>query len=300
MVTLVNNLTEKKTDPASGYDKYLEPDTRIPPKSKPILNAVTVNEVPIAEAEILAEAQNHPAETPGEAIAAAAQALVIKQLFIQEAKRLGIEETPREDEAGRMETPEDAAIRALIDAEVQVPVASESECRRYYENNRKRFTSETILEVRHILLPAKNEDDAARRQARAKAQSIIALITDDPQQFESLAKEFSACPSAAQGGNLGQITSGQTVAEFEDAVQNLDVGQIAEQPIETRYGFHIAVLDRRIEGRTLPFEKVRERISNWLQSASWARAIAQYVGVLAGKYEIKGVELAGSDGPLVQ
>ncbi len=300
MVTLVNNLTAKNTDPATGYDKYLEPDTRIPPKSKPILDAVSVNGVPIPEAEILGEAQNHPAETPGEAIAAAAQALVIKQLFVHEAKHLGIDEAPREDEAGRMETPEDAAIRALIDREVQVPVANESECRRYYENNKERFTSETIHEVRHILLPAKKEDSKARAQAQVKAQSIIALVTEDPHRFEGLAKEFSACPSAAQGGNLGQITSGQTVAEFEQAVSKLTSGEITAQPVETRYGLHIVVLDRRIEGRAVPYEKVKEQISNWLQSASWARAIAQYIGVLAGKYEIKGVELASSDGPLVQ
>ncbi len=300
MVTLVNNLTSKAVDPAAGYEKYLEPDTRVPPKSRPILDAISVNGEPVREEEILAEAQHHPADNPGEAIAAAAQALVVKQLLIQEAKRLGIDGDPHLAADGRVETIDDAAIRTMIDREVDVPTATESECRRYYDNNPQRFTGETIHEVRHILLAVAKDDCKAREQARSKAAELIALILEDVDRFESLAEEFSACPSAKQGGNLGQITAGQTVAEFEEAVQELSDGEVTAQPVETRYGFHIAILDRRIDGRAVPYQEVSERISTWLQSASWARAVAQYVGVLAGNSVIKGVELASSDGPLVQ
>jgi peptidyl-prolyl cis-trans isomerase C len=59
-------------------------------------------------------------------------------------------------------------------------------------------------------------------------------------------------------------------------------------------------LDRRIEGRQLPFEMVQQRIADYLQAASWQRALAQYIRVLAGQAEIAGIDLGGTETPLVQ
>ncbi|MEZ5936260.1 MAG: hypothetical protein R3F54_31035 [Alphaproteobacteria bacterium] len=105
-----------------GYSGPTKPDTRVPPKAGPVLDAISVNGVDIPEADILGEAQNHPAERPGEALAAAARALVVRELLSQEAQRLGIVGEPEKDAAGRPETVNDAAIRALIDREVPAPV----------------------------------------------------------------------------------------------------------------------------------------------------------------------------------
>ena len=83
--------------------------------------------------------------------------------------------------------------------------------------------------------------------------------------------ELSACPSAAQGGHLGQISRGQTVPEFETFLYNLEVGQICPVPVKTRFGYHVLRLDRRIEGRQLPFEAVSDRIVTARSSAASAR-----------------------------
>ena len=83
MATLVNNVEDRGSGTKGSYDGYTEPDTKIPPKARPVLSEVSVNGVLIPETEILAEAQNHPAENPGMAAAAAARALVVKELLLQ-------------------------------------------------------------------------------------------------------------------------------------------------------------------------------------------------------------------------
>jgi peptidyl-prolyl cis-trans isomerase C len=301
MATVYQNRENQNSGTAdSGYATYQELDTTVPPKARPVLNAVSVNGVEIPEADILAEAQNHPADTPGAALAAAARALAIRQILLQEAKRIGIESRPENGPDGRSETPEDAAIRALMEQEVVVPSASEEECRRYYLSNLEKFRSETIFEARHILLAAAPGDVPAREKARSVAESLLEMITESPSSFAALASEFSDCPSASQGGNLGQFSRGSTVAEFERALAGMEEGVVCNQPVESRFGFHIIRLDRKIEGRLLPFEMIELRIAAWLEAAAWSKAVSQYIAILAGSADIRGVDLIAAEGPLLQ
>ncbi|MGG9998899.1 peptidylprolyl isomerase [Pseudovibrio ascidiaceicola] len=275
------------------------PSTKVPPKSKPIITDVSVNGVQISEQNILAEAQNHPAENPGQAVQAAARALVVRELLLQQAKSLNIQAAPEQMDDGS-ETPEDAAIRELIEQEVDIPSASTDECQRYYENNKARFSSEPIYEASHILFAAGSDQHTARSIAKARAHDVIKLLQDKPEAFADLAQEYSACPSKETGGNLGQLTKGSTVTEFEKALQSMQAGQMTGEPVETKFGYHIIFLNRKIEGNTLPFEHVEETIRAWLEAASWSKAVSQYISILAGSAEIKGIDLLGSHSPLVQ
>jgi len=77
-------------------------------------------------------------------------------------------------------------------------------------------------------------------------------------------------------------------------------GRLHPTPVETRYGVHVVRLDRRIEGREMPFEMVRHRIANYLDETVHRRALAQYVSVLASRATVTGVDLGAGSGPLVQ
>lgn len=261
---------------------------------------VSVNGVAIPSADIARETQHHRSSDPDDAWAMAARALAIRELLAQEADRLRIAADPVEEEDGRRETPQEARYRALLEREVVVPRADETACRRYYDQNRRRFRSPDLFEPAHILLPAAPGDVAARDAARRMAETLIELLRQRPGTFAAVAREHSACPSAGQGGNLGQIGPGQTVAEFEAALRTMATNAVHPQPVETRYGLHIVRLDRRIAGRELPFEAVRERIADYLDTAVHFRALQQYVSVLAGRAVVTGVDLAGAAGPLVQ
>lgn len=304
MVTLFdkasNGAAPSGAGPKDSYSTYQEPDTRVPPKARPVLDAVSVNGVAIAESDILAEAQNHPAENPGAALLAAARALAVRELLLQRARERKIAISPETDPEGRSETDEDAAIRRLIEEEVAVPSATAQECLRFYENNRAKFRSEPIFEASHILFAADPADQRARDAARGDADRLAAVLAEHPSEFATMARTHSACPSAAQGGNLGQLTRGSTVAEFERALARMEEGQITSAPVESRFGFHIIRLERRIDGEPLPFDFVEVRIAGWLEASTWSKAVSQYIAILAADASITGIDLLGADGPLMQ
>lgn len=258
-----------------------------------------VNGVLIPEAAIAAEMQNHPAGSADAAWAEAARALAVRELLLQEARRQGLEPEPAAD-GGARRTDEDALIDRLLEAAIDLPVADEETCRRYYARNGARFRSPDLFEAAHILLSAAPDDRAAYAEAVQAAEALIARLQEAPQRFAELAKAHSACPSAAAGGSLGQVGCGQTVPEFETFLFALEPGQLCPVPVKSRFGVHVLRLDRRIEGRPLPFEAVHDRIAEYLREAVWRRASAQYLQLLVGRSEVSGVDLAGSATPLVQ
>lgn len=261
---------------------------------------VSVNGVAISSADIARETQHHASSDPDVAWDLAARALAIRELLSQEADRLGVTADPVEDEEGRLETPQEARYRALLDREVAVPQADEAACRRYYEQNKRRFHSPDLFEAAHILLAAPQSDPAARAIVKEKAVALATTLHQQPRDFAVAANDHSACPSARQGGNLGQIGPGQTVAEFETALRTMVPGEVHAEPVETRFGFHVVRLDRRIDGQALPFDLVRERIAAYLDDSVRRRALRQYVSILAGRATLTGVDLSAASGLLVQ
>jgi len=261
------------------------------PKISAKPRAVSVNGVTIPRDDIARETQNHAAKTPIDAWKQAARALVVRELLIQEAKRLGVVAEPVKDDEGRRETDDEAAMRALMEREVVTPVADEAACRRYYDNNRAKFRSPDLFEARHILLPVDPKDKAGRSVTLEMARAALAELKQSPERFSDMAAAISACPSGKTGGCLGQIGPGQTVPEFEKALASLAVGSLAVEPVETRYGFHIVWLDRRIKGRELPFEMVEERIAGWLNEKVRRVAVQQYLTILSERASIEGIEM---------
>jgi hypothetical protein len=102
---------------------------------------VSVNGVVIPRDAIAREVQHHPASKPIEAWLSAAHALVVRELLLQQAQRIGISAIPLSDEHGRRETEEDALIRALIEREIVTPEPDEDSCRRYYKQRKRLFRS---------------------------------------------------------------------------------------------------------------------------------------------------------------
>lgn len=250
---------------------------------------IEVNGTVIAEGEIARETQYHPAGSLERAQRQAAQALVVRELLLQRAARLAI--------AGDTD---ELRIAALMAREVQLPEADETTCRRFFESKPGRFRSPDLIEARHILFLARPDDEAALTAARAKAESIIALLTEQPGRFADLARELSACSSASQGGNLGQLTRGSTVPEMETFLFTLEAGQLCPVPVRSRYGFHVLQVQQRIAGVPLPFEAVREKIAAYLEERALRMAVRQYITLLVGSSHIAGIDLKGASSPLVQ
>lgn len=255
---------------------------------------LSVNGVEISDQEIHREMQYHPAGTAEAAQFEAARALVIRELLLQEARRG--EAFPVPDAAD----PEEGLIQTLLARAIQVPDADHAACRRYYDGHRERFRTPIVHQVSHILLPAPPGDHEARRAALARAEEMLAEIGGDPGAFTAMAMVHSACPSRDAGGDLGPIGRGQTVPEFEKALDRLEVGEIASRPLETRYGVHLVYLRGREGGEPLPFETVQAQVAEYMEQQVRRRAVAQYLRRLVGEARIEGLDLEGADTPLVQ
>ena len=268
---------------------------------------ISVDGVSIDRAAIDAETQYHPAGSLDEARRAAARALVIRTLLLQEAARRGIAE-PDPTDADADDAPEsheDGVIRTLLTRALRLPEADDATCRRYYDNNRGRFRSPDLYEGAHILFAAAPDEAAARTAAKAKAEAVLARLAAEPQAFGVLAAELSACPSGKSAGRLGQIARGNTAPELETFMFALEEGQICPLPVATRYGFHVIRLDRKVAARELPYAVAAPRIAAYLDDCAWRRAASQFVQLLVGRATIAGIGLdqlglIGAESPLVQ
>ena len=258
---------------------------------------IKLNGVVLPPQMIASEAQHHPARTPAAAFDAAARALIIRTLLLEQAKRLNIVAEPDWVEAGKRELDDEARIRALMESEIQMSEPSEQACRALYEESPNRFRTADLFEASHILFAAHPHDVVAYAAASKSAEAAIAELKLSPGRFESMARELSQCDSRNSGGRLGQIVPGETVPEFEAALCSLKVGAITTEPVMTRFGAHVVRLDARAAGNVLPFEYVRSSISDYLAERRWRRDVAAYVETLVGRAEIEGIDMASTVDP---
>ncbi len=113
--------------------------------------------------------------------------------------------------------------------------------------------------VRHLLLHPDalvSEDDV-----KLRIQQLRDRIAQG-EDFATLARAHSQDPgSGSKGGDLGWVTPGQMVPEFEKAMDALQVGEVS-QPVKSRFGWHlIQVLDRREQDNTDDYRRTRARES---------------------------------------
>lgn len=104
---------------------------------------------------------------------------------------------------------------------------------------------EAPIEVSHILV-----DD------EEKAKDLINQLNDGA-DFAELAKENSSDSTAQNGGSLGKISKGQMVPEFEEAAFALEEGKYSEEPVKTKYGYHIIKVTKKPEKGSLEDEKAQ-------------------------------------------
>jgi peptidyl-prolyl cis-trans isomerase SurA len=132
----------------------------------------------------------------------------------------------------------------------------------------------TQSRARHILL--RLTPQLGEAEARSRLEAIRRTLQSGTADFATLARQHSQDGSAREGGDLGWVTPGQFVPEFEDAMNALSPGQISA-PVSTRFGVHLIQL---VERREMPLgdrerrgiarnqlrqKKVDEAFSLWMQ-----------------------------------
>lgn len=245
-----------------------------------------VGDTAISEADIAREMQFHVANTPEQARAAAARALMVRELLRLECERLNIAATVAAQEN---ESLEEACIRVLLEHEIATRTPEEADCLRYFEQNREKFFSPNSLHVQHILLSAPANDAEARIAARALAEQLIAQLQENPVLFADFALRYSACPSKEQGGDLGWLQRGQTTPEFDRQVFRLPEG-LANFPVESRWGYHVVHIVAAQQGEPLSFAAVKTQIADYLTLQVHQTEVQHYLHTLQAHYGVRGWE----------
>jgi peptidyl-prolyl cis-trans isomerase C len=227
------------------------------------------------------------------------------ELLRQEAVRKGLLPRHADLEAPALSLGDRQVIEAMLDGLVELPTPTEEECRRYYEARKEQYVQGRMVHARHILFGVTPGVDVHALARRAE-QTLIELSGGKapPDRFAQLARELSNCPSGADGGDLGWIGPEDCAEELANELfhQKNPMHGMGLHPrlVHSRYGFHIVEVLGRKQGRQAPFDEVLERIAGQLSQQARARALHQYMQLLAGKAIVEGVELQAAGSPLVQ
>ncbi|MDX2493740.1 MAG: peptidylprolyl isomerase [Desulfuromusa sp.] len=205
--------------------------------------------------------------------------LIERELILGEASRLNVQLTPDELDEARVEvrgsyseeefakvlaqtgSTQESWIAALklrllmtkvsaaaLISQVQV---GDKETEEYYKKQREDFRRPVEIRARQMLF--KTRDEASR---------VLKLIKDGG-DFATLAREHSQSPDRENGGALGYFSAGQLPIEFDKVLFRLQVRQVSD-PVESPYGFHLFLVERKRKAGLRPYAAVKDEIAEKL------------------------------------
>ncbi|MCI4427785.1 MAG: peptidylprolyl isomerase [Burkholderiales bacterium] len=183
---------------------------------------------------------------------------IIDQLAMQaavadEAVKKGLDKTPEvmeQIDGIRQSVLANAYVRDFIKSN---PVTDDM-VKAEYERIKATITG-SEYKARHILV-----------EKEAEAQDIIAKLKKNPASFDKLAMEKSMdTGSKARGGDLGWFDVSGMVPEFGAAVAALEKGKFTQEPVKTRYGYHVILLEDSKPIEAPAFEEVKPSLSQQVQ-----------------------------------
>lgn len=150
--------------------------------------------------------------------------------------------------------------RRQVTAYLNANPATESELQLAYSENLEQF-SDVQYKARHILV-----------EAESQAQDIIAALQQGA-DFQELARTRSTGPSGPNGGDLGWFTADRMVPPFAAAVRSMEAGAFSSAPVQTRFGWHVILLEERSEGQAPGLDAVRSDVTTIVEQ----RKIQEYL-----------------------
>lgn len=210
--------------------------------------AATVNGTPVSNNVVdqIAQQKGDPAQAADPAVRKEiVEQLALQMLLADEGVKAGVAKQP--DVADQLEfTRQSILAKAFVQDYVKRSTPSDAALKAEYDKVAARMGG-VEYRARHILV-----------ETEADARDIIAKVKKDPKQFEVLAKLKSRDPgSKDNGGELGWFDARSMVPEFGNAVTKLENGQVTNDPVQTRFGFHVIQREESRERAAPPFEQVK-------------------------------------------
>lgn len=166
-------------------------------------------------------------------------------------------------------------------------IVPEETVRKAYDQNPQNFVQKEEVRASHILISSSASDPKEKRDAALKkAKKVAALAKAKGADFAELAKKYSDGPSGPSGGDLGFFSRGRMVKAFEDAAFSMKVNEVSD-PILTQFGYHIIKVTDRHEGKTIPFEDVKAKLTKDLKSRMVNELVEKELAGLKEKAKIQ-------------
>lgn len=218
--------------------------------------------------------------------------MIDKELFYQEAVKIGLEveeeviKAEREktikrlggekkfkaalkkaglsDEQYREKLKKKHLVKRLIVVEVKDKArASDEDVKAYYDKNKKKFMRPEARKLTHILISVKPEATAEEWKAKkARAQEVIDKINAG-QDMSAVASDYSDGPYRVKGGDLGLVHRGRLYPTLEKEVFQLEPGRLSGI-IETIYGYHVVRVEEVKPAEQLSLEDVYGKVQKEL------------------------------------
>ena len=148
----------------------------------------------------------------------------------------------------------DKLAEQYIHQEVYTQPINQKEIQQYYQKHTSEFTLPEKLHLWHIVVADESTAETLRAQVQAGGD------------FTELAATYNIDSTKERKGDLGWISRGVMVKQFEDAAFKLKVGEISPV-IRTPFGFHIIKLEERRPSTRVPFEQVEKQIRKEIREA---------------------------------
>lgn len=143
---------------------------------------------------------------------------------------------------------------------------SEQEVEQFFETHRNQFEVPEIRLARHILITLNPDYPENRREvAHARIEQVATELAGEADRFEQLARRYSECPSAMEGGKLGRVPRGQLFPELDVMLFQLPEGGVSPV-LESEIGFHLLLCEQILPGRKVPFAEAAPRIRELLEA----------------------------------
>jgi peptidyl-prolyl cis-trans isomerase D len=162
---------------------------------------------------------------------------------------------------------------AALQSRIELP---EQDLKTYYEQNLQRLSGQEQRRASHILInAAKDQPEAEKQKALAKAQELLAVVKKAPKTFAEVARKNSQDTGSAQnGGDLDFFSRGAMVKPFEDAAFAMKKGDISEI-VTSDFGFHIILLTDVKQPAVPSFESMRPQLEADLRKQQAQRQFAE-------------------------
>lgn len=158
----------------------------------------------------------------------------------------------------------------IFDAVMQRVAASSAEVNEldihlFYEMHHERFQTPETRVASHLLITI-NADfpENSREAAYGRMGQVAEKLAGRGHRFEAFAKRYSECPTAMQGGKLGEVPRGQLYAALDAVLFKLAEGEISDI-VESELGFHMLYCEKINAARKIPLAKAAPRIRQVLQ-----------------------------------